>query len=488
MSRCRSGGSDGGRASTIAAQTCRKQVLFPLTSLCLIGGIVAAYRHDARRSPMVLALSAWAVSLLLASPVFFDYVVAYSLATDAFAAVCLSAIVITYVRCRQTPRQAPSTYEQRAQEIRIATVLGVLGVLGCLLLLADARATTGLQFSLSYLTENLSTIREERFEELATATNRGAIGTLGGFTAPCAVLSVLAAVRLGREGGHVIRWLGTINFVLVAAVSLMVLAGRATIVNLLLLALISVFVSGRRLSPFRPRTLIITALLLVSGWYFATTFVGARQENSDALAILEKTQRAEPQPWADSIINNESTALAISSLGYFASPMPTFHFYMQGETPGPFYGAYSFQLPARVVGTLDGTWTRDQWFSLRKDVHAPLESRNYFGNVWATWLRDLLVDFGYFGAVVFCVLFGLFMAWARNRYELTSALHYHYLEVIACFLLGFGAFTSFLFDPFLAYPFFIALAVMIIVRLGLSLERRTATMPQSAGDLDPQSS
>ena len=85
--------------------------------------------------------------------------------------------------------------------------------------------------------------------------------------------------------------------------------------------------------------------------------------------------------------------------------------------------------------------------------------------MWATWLRDLLIDFGTGIAILFCAATGAFMAWARNRHETTGALHYHYFEVLACFTLGFGAFASFLFDPFLAIPFYMAFVVMVFVRL-----------------------
>ena len=454
-------------------------MLFPLTSAAVIACILAAYGHDERRSPLVLALAAWGASLLLASPIIFKYAVDYSIRTDAFVATCLSAATVAYLLFRRAPRPAPSTYVHRTREIRISKLLGVAGALGCLLLLADAHATNGLQFSLSYLLDNVSTIRTDQFEGLASGVDRGLVGTLGGLVAPCAVLSVIGAVRLGREGGQAVRWLGIVNFALVAAVSLRVFAGRATIVNLALLVLVSLFVSGRRLSPLRPRTLAVGALLLVCAWYFATGWFGTREDHPNTLVILQGTQRAELRPWIAGIVaRDESAGLAAVSVGYFASPLPTLAFYMQQRpTPGPYYGAYSYPLPARVLGTVRGTWTRDEWYAIRQDIYAPIESQNYFGNVWSTWLRDLLVDFGFAGAIMFCGLFGAFMAWARNRYELTGALHYHYLEVTACFSLGFGAFTSFLFDPFVALPFFFALAVMFAVRPSTSapIRRRALT-------------
>ena len=459
-------------------------MIFPITSLCLAACIAAAYRQDGRRSGLVLALSAWALSLVLGSPVLFSYSVGYSIETDAFVAACLSAATILYLFLRRGPRPAPATYFNRRRERHCSKLLGVLGALGCLLLLADAQATNGLQFSIAYLLENLNTIRADQFAGVASAVNRGAVGTVGGFIAPCAVLSVIAAVRLGADGDRTIRLLAALNFGLVAAVSLMVFAGRATIISLGLLVILSLFLSGRRLSPFRPRTLIAGTLLVIGVWYLATSWLGTRENDPNTVDILDQTQRAQARPWIAGLAEREtSLGLAMVSVGYFASPLPTLTFYMrQPNVPGPFYGAYSFQLPARVVATIDGRWTRDQWLQTRQKIYAPIESRNYFGNVWATWLRDLLVDFGRIGAILFCGLFGAFMAWARNRFELTGALHYHYLEVIACFSFGFGAFTSFLWEPFVAYPFFCAIVVMVAMRASLSADRsRHRSRGQAAG-------
>jgi hypothetical protein len=445
-------------------------LLFPITSLCIAACIVGAYRRDGRRGPLVLALGAWAVSLLLGSPILFEYAVDYSLEADAFVAACLTAVTIFYLFFRRAPRPVPPTYEKRAQEILVAKLLGMTGTLGCLLLLADAYFNAGLHFSISYLLDNLSAIRTENFDTLASAASRGGrMLFLGTYFAPCAVLSVVAAVRLGQAGGRLLRMLGIVNFALIAALSLLVYAGRATVINVALLGLISLFVSGRRLSPFRPRTLLLGTLLLISVWYLSTSWLGTRENDASTVAILDETQRAELRPWIKGAAENDpNLGLAMVSLGYFASPVPTLAFYMQQPIPGPFYGAYSYPLAARVVGTFNGTWTRDQWIATRRMIYAPIEARGYFGNVWATWLRDLLVDFGYIGAIVFCVLFGAFMSWTRNRYELTGALHYHYLEVIACFTLGFGAFTSFMWWSFLAIPFLLALAIMVGIRLSLA--------------------
>jgi hypothetical protein len=308
---------------------------------------------------------------------------------------------------------------------------------------------------------------------------RGQIGFVSTIMAACGILSIIAAARLGGEGGPVLRWLAILDFVLLTLISLGVYAGRATIFNVVLLILISLYVSGRRFSPFRPRTLVVTTLLLLSTWYFSTTFLSAREGNTSALLVLDATQRAQVRPWIKQRADSDpNVGLALVSIGYFGSPLPTLAFYMQQPMPGPFYGEYSYPLVSRAIGTLTGEWSREQWVDHRRQVFAPLESRNYFGNVWTTLLRDLLVDFGLLGTVIFCGLSGAFVAWARNQYEAFGALHYHYLEVLASFTLTFGAMASVLWSSFVAVPFFLALVIMCLVRLEFAPAVARATLPR----------
>ena len=287
----------------------------------------------------------------------------------------------------------------------MARYLGVAGATGCVLLLVEARLTTGLQLSLGYLTDNLSMIRNDQFAGLAAGADRGVLGTVGAFIAPAAVLHFVAAVRLGRVGGKWLHALAALNYVLVAAVSIMVFAGRATIVNLSLIALVSMYLAGRRFFRLRPRHVLMAALAVSSVWFLGTSFLGARQERPNATVVLEKTQRSTLRaPFADLAARSNALGLAGVSVGYFASPLPTLTFYMSLDGPGPFYGAYSYPLPARVVGTVAGTWSRDSWVSLRREIYAPIEQQGYFGNVWSTILRDLAVDFGVIGAIISCGL------------------------------------------------------------------------------------
>ena len=253
---------------------------------------------------------------------------------------------------------------------------------------------------------------------------------------------MLAAVRLGPQADRALRTVAVINFVLIAIVSLGVLAGRATITNVVLLVLLSMYLSGR-FFRVTPRTVVLAAVAVVSVWYLSTSWISTLAEQrqlhrlehgtiethrpGDTARNAAASSAASASPARAASLpttgRDEGVGLALVSIGYFASPIPTFHYYLQTPTlPGPFYGAYSFPLAARFVGTIDGTWTREQWYGLREEIYAPISSRGYFANVWSTWMRDLLVDFGYLGAGIFCALFGGMTARARNRPEATGAL------------------------------------------------------------------
>ena len=395
----------------------------------------------------------------------FAYRVEYSAAVDAFVAICLAATTLGYHAIRKRPRIVPATSGDPGREILLARVISVLGIFGCLLQLGGA-AAGGTQLSVAFLLQNLTVIRDTAFDQ-AAESQRSSLGFIDGYLASFSFLSVIAAARLGRAGGRSLVVLGAVNFVLAALVGLFLTGGRTTLFYALLLVLVSLYLSGRRTAVLNPKTLLAGAVTVLLIGYFSVSFLDTRSSvSANPERVLEYTQRAEYRPWlAGAAQANPVLATALVSVGYFASPLPTLSFYLQRKpVPGPYWGAYSYPLPARVSAGVAGT-TPKGLATIRGEVFAPLESAGYSGNVWSTWLRDLVIDFGFYGAVVFCALFGAFMAWARNRFEATGALHYHYFEVMACFTLAFGAFVSVLPFSLLASAFFTAFAVMFATRV-----------------------
>jgi len=401
----------------------------------------------------------------------FHYRVGYSVSADMFVAASLFAVTVGYFVIRHEPIESPASSSNIRGEAIVANWLALLGIIGSLLLLADARSR-GTQVSLSYLLNNLSTIRAAVFDNLAQTTSHTAV--VGSYLAPCSFLSIIAAAKLGRAGGRLLTFLASTSFVLVAIAGLFVYGGRTVLFCVISLLGISLYLGGKRIFTVTPKRLILAVLVVVGVWYFSVSWLNTREGKINTEAILLNTQRAEYRPWIAPIARrNDAVGTALISLGYFSSPLPTLSFYVQQPSrPGPFWGGYSYPLAARTLGKLTGQYGPERWFQIRAEIFAPLESAGYAGNVWGTWLRDLLVDFGYVGTVLYCFVFGAFMAWVRNHFERTGELHYHYLEVLACFTLAFGAFQSVVWYTFMANAFFVAVAIMLAVRARPSLDKR----------------
>lgn len=411
---------------------------------------------------MTVGLALWAVAVILMSAPLFAYRVEYSALADVFVAACLLATTTGYLTVRTKATPAPSTYRYIHKEILVAKLLAMLGISGCVLLLIDAQSR-GLELSVAYLLENLSSSRAAAFDRLNDSSVGTPLAALGSVLAPCCSLSVIAAVRFGRAGGRSLVALGAASFLFVATAGLFVYSGRSMLVYAGLLGLISLYISGKRVLRFRPTPLLVAVAIAAGGWYFSVAWLENREGGVQPEEVLRLTQRAEYRPWVAPIArNNHALGVGLISLGYFASPLPALSFYVeQGTLPGPFWGQYSFPIPAGIVRFALGPDTLREWIDIRQEVFLPFEAVGYAGNVWATWLRDLLIDFGYLGALVFCSLFGAFMAWARNAFQRTGRVHYHWCEVIACLTFGFGAFVGLLFFGLLSIAFFGALAISI---------------------------
>jgi hypothetical protein len=432
-------------------------MLFPVTVSTLAFCLIWASRRGETRSALMVGLGAWAAQLLLIAMPLFDYAVAYSVTTDVFVAACLLASTASYLLLRSRRGGYTPPLAAIRSSVRLARILATVGIVGGILLLLEAQRT-GTELSVVYLLENLTRIRSSMFDDLAYRTAPSQVAIAGSYLSSFSLLAGIATAHLGRQAGRGTVALTGAALALLAVSSLFLYGGRATIFYAISLIILSFFLSRRRIVRLTLTRAGLAAVALGAAWYFATEWVLTREQNDDVPYIMMATQRASFDPRIDSLVRgNRSAETALLSLGYFASPLPTLTFYLeQSPLPGPFLGAYSYPLPARVVNRFMGSYDGDQWLETRSRVFAPLESRGYAGNVWATWLRDLIVDFGYAGALIYCGAFAAFMAWSRNLYERTGEIHYHFLEVLACFTFAFGAFQNVLWFTTVATAFFAA--------------------------------
>lgn len=425
---------------------------------------------------MMVGLSVWAIAVLLTALPVLTYLTPYSAKVDRFVALCLAFAAAGYNVIRKPSIPTPASPPKLRDDQAAVWWLGWVGILGNVLLLFYAMKL-GTNLSPSYLLHNLATIRNQSFGLIVTGVH-GPIGLLGTFLAPASYLYLIIVTRLK------INWLLTAaNFGLIVLVGLFFYGGRQTIFVAALLVITALWVRGVKVH-LKPRTVLIAIVALASVSYFTTSFVAARQRTSDPHQLLRITSRADYGAWtASRAYANPKFGSELLQYSYLSSPIPSLMYYINtGLAPHPLYGAYSFPLPATVVGHLLGTYSPDQWTKARINVLRPFQSTGYVANSWATILRDLFADFGEVGAVLFCGLVGIFMAWARNRWEDTGEIFYHALEVYATVTFAFGAFQSLLYPDYVANGFFLAWAIVILRHLASPVgSRRARPRPAIAG-------
>lgn len=438
-------------------------MLFPISSVVVFGLIALVVLRGETRSGLLVVLGAWALSLAMTAAPVLTYRVDYSRVTDVFVACTLAALTASYLLVRRPSLPVSPSAPPPSISISLSRVVAFVGLLGNLLLLADA-ARRGISFSLGSFGENLESRRDQAFDS-AAAGEASALALVGNLLAPASFLYLILSIR-AKRGDRYTMALALMSFFLITMVALFGQAGRQPIFVAVMFLLVAAWLGGRRLITPSPRTAIVAVLAVASGLYFATGFVAARTGGVNPERLADHGHRAEFPGWiAPTASQRPALGLGLFQFSYFSSAIPTLAFYeSQDPIPGPFYGAYSFPLPTKVLAIATGSYTDGMWLQTRLEMQLPLAGQGYHPNVWGTWLRDLLVDFGYIGAVFFCGLFGLLMGWARNRHERTGLLGYHSLDVVLVGTAAFGAFQSLLYVNFGGFTLYMTLVLILAER------------------------
>ena len=452
--------------------------MYPFTILSIVTSLFVATKLDRSTSGLRIALYAWTVELVLIALPLLVFKVEYSIRTDLFVAAALLLQTAGYllIRLHGRPQNLtqPVARTERAwgKEIRISLVFAVLGIVGNLILLRSADVS----INFVVLIQDLENIRNSTFEDL-TGLQRTGLEVAGSYLASASALAIISgayffSVRktIPDQFQRLVRtllWLAAINFALATLVSLFVYGGRVALVVGVLLFVLAIVLRGGKLLKVSPMRLVVATAAIVTIFFFSTAWLAAREKVTDPATLLRGSQRAEYHPLVEPFVrDSESTGMFLLSVGYYSSPLPTLSYYLERDaTPGPLWGQYSYPLLARMYHRVVGTINPPTWLDTRDDVFWPLESAGYPGNVWATWLRDLIVDFGYSGALLFVFCFGALLAFARNRFDQTGSAMWHNLEVIGVLTLVFAPFQNMLWYTQVADAFFFAIIALVLVRL-----------------------
>ena len=90
---------------------------------------------------------------------------------------------------------------------------------------------------------------------------------------------------------------------------------------------------------------------------------------------------------------------------YFSHPIVKYTFFTENSDLGSWHagGGYNFPIIGRVVSIFQKHKTGRAF--IRDKIAEISTSHGYTPNPWSTGIRDIVIDFGYFGSIIFMFFF-----------------------------------------------------------------------------------
>ena len=376
---------------------------------------------------------------------------------------------------------------------------GLIGAIGLISVTANAILTSSLGLFGRFSTDALSQIRAETFGAAAGALPRGPFSQLEQFSAAGYVfIGLIICAPFDGYSKFRKRFLSICAVfcgVLIVFNQLFVRGGRFDIVALLLFLFF--IISIRDSSPVRLwlRHIILKRkwsfgvaflfVVIVVAYYFTVIFVQARSGVGLPLDGLRNYHRLGLSPLADGIVRGSQVLETLMlSLSYLVVPLTTLSFYFDlaaNDFAGPFWGQYNFQWLSGFILRRVGEFREwhDFW-TIRSEVWSPLRHLGFGTNVWATLLRDLAIDFGWFGSVVAVFIIGVGSRWlavsAISGRDPALVVAYSFVAIFLVFSFAHSMFHIASVFP----PFVYAVALFIFLRLRGSPVNRPRTRPNKS--------
>lgn len=457
-----------------------------ILQLILTNAILRVVTKDksALQQPTTWLYSIWIVGLVLLSLPIYQYEEEFTAWSGTY--MCLSlfafsigAIISSFVNRRSGQFSRHFYYPDNTE--RLIFWILFLGVGGVALRMVNSYLTGGISLSDRMDPDNALLVRSLHME--------GEESRIGPLYGPAAFTYSLGAIgllmyQIMRGAQAVTNWkpnpqtrIAHAAFVILSiAYSLLFSGGRMTIVFVGLLTFIG-FASGKwateqklfeKKLSFSKLIFILFGATVISGflWVSSTTFLEKRTGDLAPESLLFKTHRARFAPEIQGLTSTSKTAgYAIFTLSYAATAIPTLVFYSDlpsNRVPGPLWGQYSFPAPTRYALRAIGQYDPDDWAIARHEVFAPLADINFGSNVWATLLRDLLIDFGFGGTIIFMLGIGYVCQSLHLRERGSSTLASLTLLGTFRLLLIFSGLTSLLYMPQFHWPLYFAIIYLYV--------------------------
>lgn len=198
----------------------------------------------------------------------------------------------------------------------------------------------------------------------------------------------------------------------------------------------------------------IIALIFIYG--FVIVFPGIRNPNLTANFnfFLARSAPVSLAPFGEKLIDifGNQAYSAFTGLSYFSNPISSLTLYYQHSdfTEWFYWGAYNFPIFSKVINLAQGNVY--DWHDIRTRLTLIPSSLGHSPNPWSTGIRDLLIDFGEFGTIVFMFLFGIlsqaqFIKTKTQPTDINLVLLSLLSAIILCF-----AFFGMIYNGFFMYP------------------------------------
>lgn len=426
----------------------------------LLAGAGALLYLSARReriNPASAFFFTWTLQFVLLALPIFDYY--QDAPTWIDVAYISAALAVAFLGFRWGGMAAGEHHEEPAA-LWLVHVLALAGVVGQVAVIFNTTFLTGIEFPHRVTGGVADLIRQMHFENLEESRIPPfpqAEFWLSPLSYVVLALYFLIEPRFLRQGR--VAQAGVLaSFGMIATNALFSYGGRFTIALAVVVVIAAKIMRGQKLFTLRPKAALGIALVAILGWYFSVDYIQKRTYDADPVELLQLAQRADLQPIAKAAAESDAVGFGFLALSYFATPTPTLVRYLhldKGEMPGPYYGEYCFPIVAQRVSRYITGKAPQPWWEMRKDIFHALTGSGFAGNVWATGMRDLVVDFGRYGALAVLFVLTLASGWVHASAKTGSIA----MKALACFLL-FGWLWFPFHVPTLTHLFFMPLLLL----------------------------
>jgi hypothetical protein len=431
-----------------------------------------------QREPVFWFYSVWVLSLVLLALPVYKYPEKFTTFSGLYLCGFLGAYsvgVILRACFVPDPKSWVEVDHKDSDGLEMLTL--ICGVVGTLLLCANSYLGSGLSLSERIFSGTAQIIREQY---LLQTENK--IGPLLTFSNPMAALGVIGLSIFSYKKGNGAPSRGQLVIALVVlyvsaqlVFSIFFVSARFHALYLGLVVLFSYRLGVSRIKTKSSifaisgrRILVVSALsflLAGVGWHMSTGYVGERVGDVGPDKVLENTHRAVFDPIVHEVVaDSDDAKYFLFTLSYITTPIPTLVYYLnlpESQMPGPFYGEYNFPFFARIVRRLTGNNNPISWEQARVEIFQPLAARRNGTNVWPTMARDVISDFGYIGALMFCAFFGYASQGVHRKASLTGRAEAVSLDVLLKIVGMFSGLISILILPNIHWAIYVAVLLNV---------------------------